>query len=508
MATRMYFSPAEPPAFMSANALWQDVSAFTNVAHRGTLSPWPVGRGGYHSHGISKTVVTNPWNGAAFQAVSDPIPVGFSLSGTFKMAILINEATAAADMMLQATITVVSGDASVVRGHAYSGQTATVVSTLNTDPNFELSTAGVYNIRTLSGALTAVTVQAGDRIVVTLGVRSVTAATSLTGTVKLSDREDASGDTPDAPGFATTAFDKFEDAVGESVRSWIEFSQDIFPITLAAETFRLGHVGTLINDSVSGLPFIDLESIEGLDAVEPRLFSVNREGLHGGYVSSEFEGVRTITLSGAIYALPTQLDTFLNKLKQEFSPVRRDRPLFFGADSGITPSYFVLCKPQGIRYGKTRERSIGKVPFQVQFVCQDPRIYRSDALVPTSVSLEMPTAVAVSTNFTVSGIRDVPAKIDVYAKTGTAAIVNPQFTIANQSGLVTLQWSGTLTDADLLTIDLDTRTVIKNMNTSVRTSLAVTSGNWLLLSPGTNRLSLNKGSGGTYVCKISYRSAW
>lgn len=144
------------------------------------------------------------------QYVSAPLDGG-TLSGTIKGQ--VRAASGAADSTLAVSVFVVSNDGSTVRGVAV----APAASELTTQPpEFVGSTTGTNRrMRDASDnfliALTSVTVQAGDRLVIEIGVREVDGG-GINGVLVYGD--DNASDLPEAEDNTTTT----------ALNPWIEFS--------------------------------------------------------------------------------------------------------------------------------------------------------------------------------------------------------------------------------------------------------------------------------------------
>lgn len=135
--------------------------------------------------------------------------------------------------------------------------------------------------------------------------------------------------------------------------------------------------GVLLNASVAGvgasLPFIDVDNVDGLDNAEYRLSQAQHEGVDGSWVDADFMQLRTIVISGTIYADPSSAETICDQLKANFQPSRVDLPFYF-KHPGV-PQRFCLGKPQGARYSISALRRTGQTPFQATILCGDPYIY-------------------------------------------------------------------------------------------------------------------------------------
>ena len=122
-----------------------------------------------------KASASEPYDSLAGQWVGAPLATK-ALAGTFTLVMGAALSTSSRDAFLQCVIRVVSGDGSVVRGVLYAGQTQQVESATPTDPNYEFPLFS-HKVRLLTGNLTPVAAQAGDRLVVEVGSRACNANT-------------------------------------------------------------------------------------------------------------------------------------------------------------------------------------------------------------------------------------------------------------------------------------------------------------------------------------------
>lgn len=258
--------------------------------------------------------------------------------------------------------------------------------------------------------------------------------------------------------------------------------------TLALEEYQFEDTGIKLNSSPS-IPFCDITSIDGLDNVPYNSAISNQDGRDGGYVDALYEGVRTVTLEGTIYASSSNVDTYLDSLKYNFRPQLTNSPLYFNLGTGQTR--LVYGKSLGIRYKKEAQRRLGKIPFQVQIACEDPRIY--DSTVTTAT-----IAVAGNGNVVLIGNRPAPADLRL-----NGPLTNPIITFGSNVITFTL----TLTPGQYVDIDLAMRSCIKSDGTSVRHLMTFTSGNWYFLGNTTNTFSL-AASAGTGNLVVTAQSCW
>lgn len=261
--------------------------------------------------------------------------------------------------------------------------------------------------------------------------------------------------------------------------------------TLNLEEFQFDDTGVLMNGAAT-LPFIDIKTVDGLDNAPYRTQTHDQEGMDGGFVDTEFESIRTVTIEGTLYADPTSMETFLDSLKANFAPSKTVKPLYFQTDAG---QRLVFGKAQGIRYSKDQMRRLGQSAFQIQFMCEDPCIY-STPLITTTF-----TRSTGSGSITLSGNRTSPGKLTINA---VSTITNPVIT-HTQSGTV-FTFALAVSTGQALVIDLRTHTVILNGTINKRNAMVLT-GNWYQLVNGVNNFTLG-GTGTTAQLKIEARSAW
>jgi hypothetical protein len=476
MTTRFYFrTPLTSDIGITPSPLWELTAGYVT----GRLTPEPIGSYQYAQDITvsSAGAGTAPRDMLAAAFLSDPLDAQ-TLSGTFSMVLGVGQNAASDDEFMQVIIRVLSGDGLTVRGTAYSGSALTTVSTTPSAVNYEAAT-GVWSHYLLNVALSNVNIQQGDRISVEVGSRITQSTTSAGFTTRYTSRDDG----VDLPLTADRGI--FEN----NIRPWIEFSADLV-VQPTSEQARFRKDGVLLNTSPS-LPFVDLSTIDGIDSAPVSSSTQDREGVHGGYVASQFQTIRTVTLEGNAYASPTGVDAYLDKLKANFAPTIRPHYLYVGTDNGVRA---LKARSQGLRYAKTTERRLGIIPIQVQLLCDDPRMYSPDEVIVGPSS-------AGSVNLVNNGNRDTPLHIELQG-----AVNSPSFSLINSYGIMGLSFSSlSLAFGENLDIETDTRTITRN--TSNARSLATLSGKWINLAPGNNTLQFGKASGtGVYV--VNYRHAW
>lgn len=265
--------------------------------------------------------------------------------------------------------------------------------------------------------------------------------------------------------------------------------------TLTLEQYQYNDDGVLLNGP-STLPFVDVESVDGLDMPDFRQSMHDREGVDGGYVEAAYLTSRTVTIEGTVYASPTNLESYLDSLKANFAPTTSDKPLYFQTDSAASPMRVVFGKSLGFRYPKNTDRRLGIVKFQVQVMCGDPRIY--DAT-PVNVSNAWGAGLLTAT---LIGNRTSPGTLTITGPVTSATVTHAV------TGTVFSFPGYTISAGQSVVINLGNRSVIQNGTTNVRNKMAIT-GNWYELVPSGNGFTKGgSGTTGATTLAVSARSAY
>ena len=210
MATRFYLpSAGTAPAAPGYGSLWETTASASRLPLVRTKSDTAFLR---PSLAIG---VPGPYDTLFRQWVSSDTLLSGSIGGNLSAVFRVQESASDGDLMLQVRVAVVSGDGSTVRGELYSGQTATTVSATISDNNAEFS-FGSDMTRILQVSLSSVTAQAGDRLLVEIGVRGLKpSGSNRNGFLEFGD--------PTA-----TADHDLTAGVGTQLVPWVEFSEDLF----------------------------------------------------------------------------------------------------------------------------------------------------------------------------------------------------------------------------------------------------------------------------------------
>lgn len=216
VATRLYFDRLTAPSISpSYDSGWEDTgSAVRRIMD---LTPGDLTTSGQDFQ-VSESTTTNPYDVLRAQWVYGPIGAQ-TITGNVKAQFLATESAADADARAQMLIKVVSSDGSTSRGTLLG---------MGTYGN-EMS-ATQQNLTFPTTALSSVTAEDGDYLVVELGVRfGNSTATLKTGQFRI--RADGSGDLPED-----------ETTTSDTTNPWIEFSTYIVPQLTADTTYAVQSV--------------------------------------------------------------------------------------------------------------------------------------------------------------------------------------------------------------------------------------------------------------------------
>lgn len=211
MATRFYF-PSTGTADVSPafDAEWNDSSSVTRRPLNRTK-----GTSAFLEVSDTETSALNTWDILLGQFVSAPLQAQ-TLTGTFSCVIRARESAAGVNARSQMVVKVVSNDGATVRGTLFPADTTT------TNVNEWVVTTTATAVRnaffpkgTASQAFTSLAIQAGDRLVVEVGARTVNTATTAGFTAAMRFGEAAASDlTADETGVVEG-------------NPWIEFSSTL-----------------------------------------------------------------------------------------------------------------------------------------------------------------------------------------------------------------------------------------------------------------------------------------
>lgn len=275
-------------------------------------------------------------------------------------------------------------------------------------------------------------------------------------------------------------------------------------------TFQLDS-GVILN-ATSGIPFVDIEAVKGMDNAPYRETIRDHEGQDGGFLDAEFERGRDLALTGTVFADVELIEAYMDDLKENYAPRTAVVPFVFKPPGLAERVLFV--KPRGCRYDWDTARRTGETPIQFLMFAEDPRIYdnllqnvvvNNGGLASTgfgfnfgfnlSFGVTVPPTGAI---VTVGGNRPTPPTFTI-----SGPLVDPR--IINITDSKSLNFSITLGALDTLVIDTQYKTVTLNGVENRRDALQTL--DWFYLNPGDTEIRLGGGSGaGTLT--VSYRNAW
>ncbi len=253
----------------------------------------------------------------------------------------------------------------------------------------------------------------------------------------------------------------------------------------------------------AGSPF-QIESVEGLESLPTlRVQDANRGYLDGMFSGRDFLGGRTVKMNILILAGNGQTAF------QNFSSMQS---ILIPQQTGTTPLQFQLSPAGGLQYVNARVRArqskvdpeytYGFIKVQYEFFCPDPRYY--DNTVQTAT-------MTYSTPLGRTYPRVYPLTYGGGSQTQSVAVTNNGWTntyplitiygpvinpiVGNSTTGQALNFNYTMAQSDVITIDLQYRTVL--LNGSPARNLLLGSSTWFAAQPGANQFYF-VGTGTTY----------
>jgi len=276
-------------------------------------------------------------------------------------------------------------------------------------------------------------------------------------------------------------------------------------------TFLLGDTGVVLNTDPSA-PFVDITKVTGLDSGPFRTTEQDHEGADGSFMDAEFEKGRTVILDGTIYTDGTNMETYLDLLKDNYAPSRTLLPFYLlapGVDERV-----LFVKPLGCRYDWEQMRRTGCAAAQFSMFAEDPRIYSSTL---NSITITQGGTATTGRSYNKSynysygapitpnqttctnvGNRDTPVTFIM-----TGPVTNP--TIINDTDGVSLRFIISLSATEVLTVNTQYHTAYVN-GLSRRDTLV--EPNWFFLHKGDNLIRYLADSSGSSTLEVQFRSAW
>lgn len=258
--------------------------------------------------------------------------------------------------------------------------------------------------------------------------------------------------------------------------------------TLTTYQYQYKDTGILLNGNYNGAypGFVDVTKIGGLGMPDFDVTTDDFDGGHGGITYARFSKSRFIVLDATIYSDPTQVDLFVDKLIDNFTPDDVEYPFYFaGAGNG---QRYLMAKAIAFKHDIDTMRRIGSGACQIQLTADNP-IKRVDNVALTMVA---------TTNHTVTNSGKIATWPTV---TITNGFVNLALTSNTQGKAITLAF--TATAGQIVTVDFRRRLLLvdgANMTTNV-------TGTWWDLGVGANSVKYTVSSGAPVVSMASC-SGW
>jgi hypothetical protein len=281
--------------------------------------------------------------------------------------------------------------------------------------------------------------------------------------------------------------------------------------SLADFTYQFGDNGFTLNSDFNGTPpFVDVQSITGLDSAPLRSNTTENEGTDGTFIDAQWMSMRTIVITGTVYDYNIQGQVLLTQLKGAYTNTAI-QPFYFKHPG--SPLMFINCQGGGLQYPVDTNWRLGQCNIQATLLASDPYIY---GYPPSQASAPFQNAVGIGMGFNMGfnagfgGDIFLPNCNVVNAGTHTAypmitlygPLTNP--VLSDSISTTQMAFNLTLSASDWLTIDCRTKSVILDGQQSRRSSLQGLS--FLSVPPQTSDtiyLSAASGSGSFSVALYS-----
>lgn len=278
-------------------------------------------------------------------------------------------------------------------------------------------------------------------------------------------------------------------------------------------TFMLGDDGVILNTDTSGIPFVDVISVVGLDNAPYRETRREHEGTDGGFMDAEFERGRDVVINADVYADTSTMESYLDSLKYNYAPSRVLLPFYFKAPG--VDERLLYVKPLGFKYDWEQLRRTGRARAQFRLFAEDPRIYTSlESSTDIAFSAGALTGFGFNMGFDLgfggaastdgafvnnTGNRPTPPIFTI-----TGPCVSPSIRDETYGNI--LAFNIELLTGETLEINTQYRTVRLNGTTNRRNTM--TNFDWFFLNPGETFIRYGATSGTGSSLNVSFRSAW
>lgn len=281
-------------------------------------------------------------------------------------------------------------------------------------------------------------------------------------------------------------------------------------------TFKLGDAGVVLNTDSVGLPFVDVESVKGLDSAPFRTTQRDHEGDDGGFMDAEFEKGRDVILEGTLYADGSTMESYLDSLKANWAPSKTQIPFYYKAPGVDERVLFV--KPLGMRYDWDRLRRTSQMAVQFGCYAEDPRLYGAVELsqqISLGATIFTGFSFSFSFNLSFGGVSTTADAVQVIVDgnrptppiiTITGPVTDPR--LISDTSNKEMFFSGLiLGSGETLVVDMKNKTAKLDGVTNRRNTLVAPT--WFYLEPGINTLRFRAASSDPAAfATVRYRPAW
>jgi Phage tail protein len=287
------------------------------------------------------------------------------------------------------------------------------------------------------------------------------------------------------------------------------------PPVLTDYEYAYGETGFVLNADFGGnpnnLPFVDVTDITGLDSAPQRVNTSEREGLDGTYVDVAFQSMRTIVITGEVYASVNDPDTLVKALRAAYG------------NPAVAPFYFKhpsqslqFCNAQGggCKYDVDVNRRLGITNVMLTLLCGDPYIYDYPPnFASSNLNAINPFGRGFNWSFPTGFGSSIVLNEETLANYGThtaypiitlhGPLTNPVITDSISS--ITMALSMTMVASDTCVIDCRNKSIILNGTTSKRSSYNGLS--WFSVPAATlDTIYLGASAGSGYYTALLYNT--
>jgi hypothetical protein len=269
--------------------------------------------------------------------------------------------------------------------------------------------------------------------------------------------------------------------------------------------------GFVLNDPTNPNQVYLDEPVGGLSLPPIRTSSSNYSGRDGGYVGSQFYGMRLISLTGYIFAT-SAANLWTIRKAFETAVAAPSVTLNISTDDG--GQYLINGYLDALDIPISRTTT--KAPYNLTIIAADPVIYDNSAAGSPSVILGRQAGGGITWPITWpitwvggTGLTTIinPGNVTLYPIiTLTDQMTNPIITNTTTGQSFSLSGLVTTTGA-VVVIDMNNRTVLLNGGSIL--PYLTTASSWIALIPGSNSLILNtSNSGDTVAGTVSWKTGY